>query len=313
MSTLPIISLENLKDINGSHSDNKEYKRLYDICLEHGFFYLRDHHISTDLIQQTIDASYDFFQLPLATKKAYGQEKQVVFPNIVRGYAPLDQEVLHPDVGPDRKEFFDLGIEHAPSEKPFTGPTLIPDDTVAPNFAKAHYQLQEEILTKVMPPLLRAFAVALNLDADWFIPHFTDPVLIQRAIYYPPECGMAGKHTDICMFTVLIQENLPTPSLRVYTQDAWIEAECIDNMFIINLGDTLQFWTNGLFVSTPHEVIHQLPCSRISIPFFIHPNIDSMIQPIGTQETFNSTDMMLKSFDSIWVDKEGSGRAKELE
>ncbi|GEM_PF-6711353 len=53
MDTLPIISLEKLKDLS-SPSGNEEHKRLYDTCLEHGFFYLKDHGISLELVQKTI-------------------------------------------------------------------------------------------------------------------------------------------------------------------------------------------------------------------------------------------------------------------
>ncbi|MGK7873129.1 MAG: isopenicillin N synthase family dioxygenase [Xenococcaceae cyanobacterium] len=312
MDTLPVISLTKLKDINGSNSGNEEHKRLYDICYEHGFFYLKDHGISTDLVQQTINASRNFFQLPEELKKAYGQDKQTVYPKTSRGYVPLYGETLHEEVGPDPKEIFDLGLERPPSDNPFTGPTLIPDETVAPGFAASHYQLQMEIMTKIVPPLLRALAVALNLEADWFDPYFDDPILIHRTIYYPPECGVAGKHTDNGIFTVLIQEYFPTPSLRVYTKNAWIDAMCLEDAFVINLGDMLQLWTNGLFVSTPHEVIHKLSNSRISIPFFIYPNVNAIIKPMGTDQQMNATDIMLKNFDSIWITKSGAGRAKEL-
>ena len=312
MNTLPVISLTKLKDLNGSKSGNEEHKRLYDICLEHGFFYLKDHGISADLVQKTIDSSRNFFQLPEDIKKAYGQDKQTVHPNTSRGYSPLYGESLNGESGPDPKEVFDLGIERPPSDKPFTGPNLIPDDTVACGFAASHYQLQGEILTKIVPHLIRGLAVALNLDPDWFDPYFDDPILIHRTVYYPSEYGIAGKHTDTGIFTVLIQEYFPTPSLRVYAKNSWIDAGCLEDAFVINLGDMLQYWTNGLFVSTAHEVIHKSANSRVSIPVFVFPNSNTIIKPMGTDEKINSTDIMLENYNSIWVKKSGSGRAKEL-
>ncbi len=312
MQSLPVISLEKLKNIDDSNSGNEEHQRLYDICYEHGFFYLKDHGISADLIQQTIHASRNFFQLPEEVKKAYSQDKQTVYPNTCRGYVPLYGETVNQSRGPDPKELFDLGLERPPSDKPFTGPTLVPDDTVAPGFAACHYQLQGEIVTKIIPPLLRAIAIALNLKADWFDPYFDEPIVIHRTIYYPSKYGVIGKHTDNGIFTILIQEYFPTPSLRVYTKDTWIDAACLEDAFVINLGDMLQLWTNGLFVSTPHEVIHKVERSRVSIPFFIYPNVNAMIEPMGTDEKINSTDIMLENFNSIWVAKTGAGRAKEL-
>ncbi len=313
MNVLPTISLEKLKNIHRSQFGNDiEHQRLYDICYQHGFFYLIDHGISPELIQNTIDASRNFFQLPRTIKDAYRQDQQTVHPKTSRGYVPLYGETLHEEVGPDPKEIFDLGIEKPPSNQPFTGSTVMPDESVAPGFAQFHYQLQEEILANVVPHLLRALAIALKLDSDWFTPYFDDPILIHRTIYYPPDGGIAGKHTDNGIFTILIQEYFPTPSLRVYAKDAWIDAECVENAFVINLGDMLQLWTSGVFVSTPHEVIHALPHSRVSIPLFLYPNVDSVIKPIGTDQEFNATEMMLRNFNSIWVDKSGAGRAQEL-
>lgn len=312
MDTLPVISLAKLKDLNGSNSGNEEHKRLYNICYEHGFFYLKDHGISPDLVRRTIEASRNFFHLPEEIKKAYGQDKQTVYPKNCRGYVPLHGETLNADFGSDPKQVFDLGIERPPSDKPFTGQTVIPDDTVAPDFAASHYRLQGEIMTKIVPHMLRGLAVALSLEPDWFDPYFDDPIVIHRANYYPAEGGIAGKHTDNGIFTVLIQEYFPSPSLRVYTKNAWIDADCLEDAFVINLGDMLQFWTNGKFVSTPHEVIHKLRKTRISIPLFIYPNIDAIIEPIGTDDRINVAETMLKNFNGIWVEKVGAGRAREL-
>ncbi|MDJ1183394.1 isopenicillin N synthase family dioxygenase [Roseofilum casamattae] len=314
MNSLPIISLEKLKEIapSGVKYQNREQQRLYDVCLEHGFFYLKDHGISTELVRTTIAASRNFFHLPEEIKKQYGQDKQTVYPNTCRGYIPLYGEMLNQKAGPDPKEIFDLGIERPSSNLPFTGRTVIPDETVAPNFASSHYQLQEEVLTKVIPHLLRGLAIALGYSSNWFDPYFDEPVIIHRVIYYPPEQSLAGKHTDLGMFTILFQEYFPTPSLRVYTKDAWIDAMCIEDALIINLGDMLQIWTNNLFVSTPHEVLHNLQQSRVSIPLFVYPNVDSVFVQMETGQTINITEIMLKKYNAIWVDKTGSGRAREL-
>ncbi|NEQ86831.1 MAG: hypothetical protein F6K26_44315 [Moorea sp. SIO2I5] len=81
MRTLPVISLTKLKYLNGSQSGNEEHKSLYNICLEHGFLYLKYHGIYADLVQKTIDSSRNFFQLPKDIKEDYGQDKQTVYPN----------------------------------------------------------------------------------------------------------------------------------------------------------------------------------------------------------------------------------------
>jgi isopenicillin N synthase-like dioxygenase len=308
MKTLPIISLSELEK-----DSPQEIKKLYDICYKYGFFYLKEHGVSPEIINQTIETSRNFFELPLDIKLNYRQDIQKVYPKTSRGYVPLYGEFLNKEIGFDPKEIFDLGIERPLSEQPFTGPTVIPDDNIAPGFASYHYQLQNEIMTKVVPKLLKGLALALELEANWFDRYFTELTLIQRTIYYPARMGKAGKHTDNGIFTVLIQEYFPEPSLRVYSQEEWIDVTCTEDVFVINLGDMLQMWTKGLFVSTPHEVIHRnSDATRISIPFFVYPNIDAIIEPFGTTEKISSKEVMLKNFVSIWETNEGAGRAEEL-
>ncbi|NEP83872.1 MAG: isopenicillin N synthase family oxygenase, partial [Okeania sp. SIO3B3] len=97
------------------------------------------------------------------------------------------------------------------------------------------------------------------------------------------------------------------------SKEEWIDAPCVEDAFVINLGDMLQIWTKRLFASTPHEVIHRNSgVSRISIPFFIYPNIDSIIEPFGTTQKISSKEIMLKGYASIWETREGAGQAKEL-
>jgi len=306
--SLPTISLSKL-----AAKDPQELEKLYNVCSGEGFLYLTDHGVPLSIINNAIKASRHFFELPEETKRQYGQQHQSVFPNTSRGYSPLGGETLYNKAGPDPKELFDLGFDKPPSDQPFTGTTLMPDDSVAPNFASSLYELQHEIMSKVSPKLLRGFALALKLKEDWFDKYFNDPILIQRVIYYPEKGGKAGKHTDNGIFTVLIQEPLPSPSLRVFTKESWIDAPCPEGVFVINLGDMLQLWTNGLFVSTAHEVIHDLPVTRISLPFFVYPNIDTIIEPFGTDKKISTKEVMLKNFDSIWVSQKGAGiRVDEL-
>lgn len=305
---LPVISLSKLAD-----GDVHEIKKLYTVCCDHGFLFLKDHGVSLAVIRDAIKACRTFFELPENIKRNYGQEHQLVHPRTARGYCPLGGETLFGAAGSDPKEIFDFGFDQPLADKPFIGPNVMPDDTVAPNFTAALYKLQQTIMSEVTPKLLRAFALALNLTEDWFDKYFDDPVLLQRAICYPANGGKAGKHTDNGIFTVLIQEPLTAPSLRVYTKEHWIDAPCPEDMFVINLGDMLQLWTGGLFVSTAHEVFHNLPVTRIALPSFVYPNIDTIFKPFGTEQKISSKEMMLKNFDSIWVTQKGAGmRIDEL-
>lgn len=42
----------------------------------------------------------------------------------------------------------------------------------------------------------------------------------------------------------------------------------------------MDVWTNGLWKSTLHRVIHKQGGLRVSIPFFYEPNFDAVIKPL---------------------------------
>lgn len=42
----------------------------------------------------------------------------------------------------------------------------------------------------------------------------------------------------------------------------------------------LSVWTDGIYKSTQHKVLHVSQDMRISIPFFFDPNWDARIEPV---------------------------------
>ena len=51
--------------------------------------------------------------------------------------------------------------------------------------------------------------------------------------------------------------------------------------FVINVGDMMRIWTNGLFRATPHRVLRPTgDARRISVPFFFEPEYDAWIEPL---------------------------------
>lgn len=51
-------------------------------------------------------------------------------------------------------------------------------------------------------------------------------------------------------------------------------------MFIVNVGDQLQAYTNDLLVSTGHRVLNWSGRERLSIPFFFSMNFEAVVEPI---------------------------------
>ena len=109
--------------------------------------------------------------------------------------------------------------------------------------------------------LLPAFARALDLPEDTFAPMFTKPTSNLRLLHYPaPEPGTnserlrlgIGSHTDSECFTILHQTK---PGLQVMSVGGeWIDVPPLPGSFVVNVGDTLETWTNRL--------LHLGPASR---------------------------------------------------
>ncbi|MDX8541995.1 2-oxoglutarate and iron-dependent oxygenase domain-containing protein [Mesorhizobium abyssinicae] len=310
MTNLPKISLAKL---SSDETRAEEQQRLRVVCEEYGFFYLIEHGIAKEQIAQTIDASRRFFALPQAAKERYGHASQDVYPATARGYIPLHGEMLHPEAGPDPKEMFDLGIENESDRRPFAGRTHIPDDAIAPGFARSLLALQATVLNGVVPQLGMALAELLGMEEDWFRRHFSPPTVLQRVIRYPSTGGTAGKHTDGGFFTLLLQEELPTRSLQVWFRERWTPVPSLPDSLVVNLGDMLQALSDGRFKSTPHQVVHGGPAERISLPFFIYPDIDARLTSRQGNHTFSVAEMMLRNFESVWEKGNGGGRARELQ
>lgn len=55
----------------------------------------------------------------------------------------------------------------------------------------------------------------------------------------------------------------------------WINADPVRGAYVVNIGDMMERWTNGLWKSTMHRVVHKGDTYRVSVPFFFEPNWDA--------------------------------------
>lgn len=141
--------------------------------------------------------------------------------------------------------------------------------------------------------LTRVFALALDLDENYFDSLTTEPGADALYIHYPP-CLIApsveknkdidvgiGSHTDIQLFTLLWQDDLG--GLQVLSNtDEWLDASPIRGTLVVNVGDFLQRLSNDRFRSTVHRVYNRANTSRYSMPFFFGFNADAVCEVVPT-------------------------------
>lgn len=249
---------------------------------EVGFFYIVGHGVPEQTVQQAFDITREFHALPLVDKS------EILINQMNLGYMPdRGQKVTTSTVSdgdkPDRGSAFFMIRDRAPDmdESPNQWPSAMPQlrEVLVPYF---------EQMIRLGRKMLPIFARALDLNQDYFDPHFDEygALCFQRASHYPAdplEAGQysCGPHTDGSFLTLLATTDVP--GLEIQTADGeWIAAPLWQGSFLVNSGDMLTRWTNGRFRSTPHRVINDSGQDRYAIPFFMQPNPETTIECLTT-------------------------------
>jgi isopenicillin N synthase-like dioxygenase len=137
--------------------------------------------------------------------------------------------------------------------------------------------------------LLELVARSLDLPDGWFKPFFQSNGGKLRMIKYPPQPQSAqfnqlgaGAHTDWGAVTILAQDDIGGLEVRNVAGE-WIQARPIAGAFVINIGDLMARWTNGLYNSNFHRVRNNDTArDRYSIPFFYDVDPTGVIEAIPT-------------------------------
>ncbi|BBX08191.1 isopenicillin N synthase family dioxygenase [Mycolicibacterium aichiense] len=276
--SVPVIDISGLRSTDPADRE-RVAAELGTAARDVGFFYISGTSVSDELFDRLLEATKQFFALPLAEKmKSY-----IGLSNCHRGYVPVGEEGFYSDK-PDFKEAFDTALDLPADDpdhlagNPMLGPNVWPN---LAGFAETVTEYYQAVLG-VGQDLLGAFAVALGEDPDTFTRHATKTPSQLRLIYYPhnPHAEDAqgiGAHTDYECFTLL----KPTaPGLEVLNgAGEWIDVPPIPGTFVVNVGDMLELWTNGAFVATSHRV-RKVKQERYSFPLFFNVDYHTVVQPL---------------------------------
>ena len=102
-------------------------------------------------------------------------------------------------------------------------------------------------------------------------------------LYYPSnethdaDAGVygIGEHSDYDLWTILLTDD--TPGLQILYKGEWVDVEYEESVFIVNIADSMQKWTNDIFKSVKHRVIMDGSKDRYSVPYFTAANYDVII------------------------------------
>ncbi|CAJ2508177.1 Uu.00g093630.m01.CDS01 [Anthostomella pinea] len=297
-------------------------------AVEYGFIYIKNsgRDISVEQIENAFNLSRTLFSSPLEDKQRCKIEKNN------RGWSGMHTETLDPEtqrVG-DFKEGFNFG--------PFAGSKATQPIPASIEPHQAELAAFRFACHSLCRKLLLLFGIGLGVSPPDFFSTAHAPEKpsgsILRFLYYPPPSSTptarpdqdvrAGAHSDYGSITLLFRlrgqaglEILKTPSSPSPPEWAPVpvcppgtEADPASPI-LVNIGDLLSYWTNGLLRSTVHRVSFAgsdsnsdsssttTPNSesstdpRYSLVYFCHPADDTPLSAVPSERvrSFNGGDL----------------------
>lgn len=248
-------------------------------CKEVGFLYIQGEQFQPELFDKLKEIAESYF----AQDENQKMQNYIGFSKNHSGYVPIGEEQFKANVY-DLKEAYDINYDYQEIEnrRPLLGPTQWPNDPQFKEQVLAYYQH----IKAIGHQLFKAFALALDLEEDYFDAHLKHAPSQLRLIHYPfnlnaeDQFGI-GAHTDYECFTLLF----PTAEgLQVLDkQGEWIDIPLIENTMVMNIGDMMEILSNGRYLATKHRV-KRVKQERYSFPLFFSCDYDYIIQPIIKNE-----------------------------
>ncbi|MBP6894187.1 MAG: isopenicillin N synthase family oxygenase [Pseudacidovorax sp.] len=288
MKHIPIVDLQGSLDAD-TPAAQRSARELFEALSRIGFAYIAGHNVAPATREAAFAASREFHASTLA------QKQSLAINAFHRGYMGMASSTIVTSTvakvtRPNMSESLMLMHELPPDDPgllaglPMQGPNQWPD--WLPGFKPAMLAYVREV-DALGRHIVRLIALALGLPATALDHHFAHPTTFLRALHYPPQPPAedeqigSAPHTDYGIITLLAQDNSGGLQVRPRGGD-WIEAPPIPDTYVLNVGDMLARWTNGRLVSTPHRVINRSGGDRYSLPYFLDPSMDTLIECLPT-------------------------------
>ncbi len=274
--------------IDISEIEEKEFSRtllqdFFSAYNKYGFGYIINHGIEKTLIEQLFQVSKQFHAQPLSEKM------RVALDHNHRGYIAINTSTdvnskLADVKKPNQSESF-MMMREDKSELPdvyLSGPNQWPK---LENF-KEVLEKYTFNMTKLGRNLMRLALLSSGVKDLSVMQSLDTPTIWLRLLHYPPisknspsDLYGSAPHTDFGCLTILAQDEIG--GLQVQTREGeWIDVPKLEGSFVVNVGDMLSRYTNGLLRSTPHRVINKSGKERFSCPFFFDPHTNAVVQPL---------------------------------
>ncbi|KAG1739551.1 2OG-Fe(II) oxygenase [Suillus lakei] len=275
---IPVIDLSHATSPDESERKALAYQ-IRDACMNVGFFYVKNHGIPPECIDNILKVNKEYFNLPTEEKLKLNHKTVANF----KGYTPLLDANIEPGNRGDLHEgSYD---EKRANDGAMAGANVWPERPEEYREGMLKYYHAAVAVGKILFPL---FALSLDLPERYFDDKTKNSAAIMNTLHYPPQTGPAddrivgiGAHTECC-FTILWQQPGIQALQILNSQKQWIKAPPIDGTLVINLGDQFTRWTNDIFKSTVHRAVNRNGVDRYSIPLFFGTDYDVNVEPIAS-------------------------------
>ena len=260
---------------------------IAEVCGRIGFMYIKNHGVAKSDIDAIFKTAEDFHSLPLETKMLSAMSRNPDAQG--QGYLPGMTKGSGKNLSENLQEAFQFRRPLADDDpdllagKPLHG--RIPWPAAMPDL-KPRMMAYYDKVDRLGYEMLKLFELALDLPEGTLKQYFKKDMNSLRILHYPPqqpdEDGVhlgARAHTDTNAFTILAQDNNGGLEIR-NRDDEWVAVPPVEDTFVVNVGEVLKVWTDGIFSSTLHRVINRSGRERYSIPFFMYPSYDALIKPL---------------------------------
>jgi len=255
---------------------------------EEGFAIIQDHGVPVDLMHKVMDVSRAFHALPRDYKETL---KNASAGGAQRGFRQLTERSTLYTFGPPSREGKN-GVNFWSSE---------------PAELKAVITQYYGELERVERVLLKASATALGVHEGTFVDRLGEHrglLSLNHNTRLPQDLPCPAGHTDWGVMTILMA---PMPGLEILplSTNVWSRYPPSSDKLIVNVGDALEGWTGGRFVSTMHRVCAKDVDLRYSVPFFggqaLCPDDQSIIKPVFAEDAERFPPVSHKDYiDANW-------------
>ena len=264
--------------------NDEDFAREFGASFErYGFAMIKDHGLDSALVDNAWATAKDYFALS-TDEKLIHDARQL---GGARGYTPYGTEIAKDAKYVDQKEFWHVGRD-LPEGHPLKATTpgnVWPENP--DNFRDVFATLFGQFDT-LGGRLLRAIAIYLKLDPDFFERASREGNSVLRLLHYPPvdenAPGIrAEAHGDINLITMLL--GAEEAGLEIIDKSGeWLPVAPPPGALAVNVGDMLERLTNNRLPSTIHRVRNpdegRKGTARYSMPFFMHLPSDFLIETL---------------------------------